>query len=144
MLTGNQLEFFNERAAVRQYDGGMSRGDAERAAYRDTVEFFERIGEKMTSNMYVQRQQPQFLAVVWNAPGDHPAVKEETRVNDGKETVVHVIKTAIGERLVWPGHVITERKGKYLAFSPQQFERRFRPADEVAANDSSYEVQNAA
>lgn len=29
------LEHFNERAAIREYDGGMSRAEAERAALDD-------------------------------------------------------------------------------------------------------------
>lgn len=36
----NILEFYEERAAVRQYDGGYSRTEAEVLAFQDTIDFF--------------------------------------------------------------------------------------------------------
>lgn len=37
MMTEDQLEHFNERAAIMQYDGGMAREDAEKAAMQEVV-----------------------------------------------------------------------------------------------------------
>lgn len=34
------MEFFEERAAIRQFDGGMSRGDAMQAALEETLQRF--------------------------------------------------------------------------------------------------------
>ena len=36
-LDENARELFNERAGIREYDGGMSRQDAERAAMQDVM-----------------------------------------------------------------------------------------------------------
>jgi hypothetical protein len=35
------LELFNERAAIRQYDGGLTRADAESAALQDVERMLE-------------------------------------------------------------------------------------------------------
>ncbi len=37
MMTEDQREHFNERAAIMQYDGGMTREDAEKAAMQEVV-----------------------------------------------------------------------------------------------------------
>lgn len=34
-------EFFQERSGVRQYDGGLSRAEAEEAAWTDTLHYLE-------------------------------------------------------------------------------------------------------
>ena len=34
------VEFFEERAGIRQFDGNMTKEDAEHAAFTDTVAFF--------------------------------------------------------------------------------------------------------
>jgi len=34
-------EFFQERSGVRQYDGGLSRAEAESAAWEDTLRYLE-------------------------------------------------------------------------------------------------------
>jgi hypothetical protein len=36
----NLLEFFEERAAIREYEGKMSRESAEDAAFFDTIDYF--------------------------------------------------------------------------------------------------------
>lgn len=36
-MTEDQREHFNERAAIMQYDGGMTREDAEKAAMQEVV-----------------------------------------------------------------------------------------------------------
>ena len=36
-LSADEREAFEERAAIMQYDGGMSRGAAEAAAFRDVL-----------------------------------------------------------------------------------------------------------
>jgi hypothetical protein len=36
------VEWYEERAAIREYDGGMERGEAERAAWRDALREAER------------------------------------------------------------------------------------------------------
>lgn len=36
-LNDNAREFFNERAAIREYDGGLSRADAELEAMNDVL-----------------------------------------------------------------------------------------------------------
>ena len=33
-------EFYEERAGIREFDGGMSKEDAEREAFYDTLSFF--------------------------------------------------------------------------------------------------------
>ncbi len=35
------LDAWHERAAIREYDGGMERGEAERAAVRDVLDWVE-------------------------------------------------------------------------------------------------------
>jgi hypothetical protein len=39
-LTDNQLEYFNERAAIREFDGNMDTFTAEYLAMVDTIHFF--------------------------------------------------------------------------------------------------------
>lgn len=40
-LDEDQQEFWSERAAIREYSGGLPRADAERAAWQDTVRQFQ-------------------------------------------------------------------------------------------------------
>jgi hypothetical protein len=40
-LTDDQKEFWSERAAIREFCGGQQRGDAEQAAWHDTVRHFD-------------------------------------------------------------------------------------------------------
>ena len=40
-LNDDQKEFWSERAAIREFCGGQARGDAERAAWLDTLRHFE-------------------------------------------------------------------------------------------------------
>ena len=37
---GNLVEFFEERAGVRQFEGNMSKENAEDAAFFDTIDYF--------------------------------------------------------------------------------------------------------
>lgn len=39
-LDENQREWFDERCALREYDGGLSRADAEQAAWGDLLRHF--------------------------------------------------------------------------------------------------------
>jgi hypothetical protein len=34
-MTDDELEYWNERAAIREHEGGMSKEEAERAAYQE-------------------------------------------------------------------------------------------------------------
>ena len=34
------MEFFEERAGVREFDGGYSRDEAERLAFQDTIDYY--------------------------------------------------------------------------------------------------------
>lgn len=45
-MTEDQREHFNERAAIMQYDGGMTREEAEKAAIQEVVR--RRIAEMAT------------------------------------------------------------------------------------------------
>lgn len=36
----NIREFYEERAGIREFDGGMDKMDAEREAFFDTIEYF--------------------------------------------------------------------------------------------------------
>lgn len=40
-LDDTAQEFFQERSGVRQYDGGLSRAEAEAAAWEDTLRYLE-------------------------------------------------------------------------------------------------------
>lgn len=40
-MTDDEREFFEERAGIREYEGGMSRRDAERAARVDVERYYE-------------------------------------------------------------------------------------------------------
>jgi len=40
-LDDDAQEFYQERAGIRQFDGGLSRPDAEAAAWKDTLRYLE-------------------------------------------------------------------------------------------------------
>lgn len=40
-LTEDQKDFWSERAAIREFSGGMSRTDAEWAAWLDTARYYQ-------------------------------------------------------------------------------------------------------
>lgn len=44
-LDGAAREHFEERAAIREFDGGLSRRDAERAAMEETIYWLSRQSE---------------------------------------------------------------------------------------------------
>lgn len=44
-LDNNAREHFEERAAIREFDGGLSRRDAERAAMEETLRWLSRQSE---------------------------------------------------------------------------------------------------
>lgn len=41
VLDDDAQEFYQERAGIRQFDGGLSRPDAEAAAWKDTLLYLE-------------------------------------------------------------------------------------------------------
>jgi len=42
-LDANAREFFEERAGIRQFDGGLSREEAERLAMQDVIKYQQNI-----------------------------------------------------------------------------------------------------
>jgi hypothetical protein len=48
-LDADQREFFEERAAMREYEGGLSRRQAEWAAWSDTLQHFARLQQPPAS-----------------------------------------------------------------------------------------------
>ncbi|WP_130391859.1 hypothetical protein [Cupriavidus agavae] len=45
-LTGSQREFFEERAAIAEFCGGLARVEAERQAWQSTCRFFQLTGNE--------------------------------------------------------------------------------------------------
>jgi hypothetical protein len=113
-MTPEQREFFEERAAIREFDGGASRDDAERGAWQDTVRFFEM--------EYVDTRPVVVNAVQWFKMGDHPDVVADTMVpGQGRLPVF-----GRGMAAIRPGAwVVTWRNGQHGVFSDAAFKRRF-------------------
>lgn len=127
----NTTEFFEERAAVREYDGGIGRNLAEHLAYDDTVEQY------MDNFIKVkERTAPVLTAVQWMKDGDHPNVKAVVE-DPEKNKVKYLIHCGpAGKKPVKPGNWIVRHPGRrFTVWTDGQFKRRFIETDEAATTD---------
>lgn len=118
-MNQSEREFFEERAAIFEFEANIERQISEWMAYDATVEYF-----KMYT--YQETVVRNVTAIQWSKDGDHPNVT----LVPGDKNGFGEIQTRQGKKFVRPGsYVVARGRGMFSIQSPERFAERFTPVD---------------